>query len=89
MSETIVVLVQNGFPLESILGKEVIEEGLTEDQMVLFAHAIEAVSVRKIHDNTLAYASVTSDKEGAKAVQKAMAEKDNIMFKFLLNHGED
>lgn len=83
------MLVQNGFPIESILGRHIVEEGMTEEQMLLFAHAIEAASVRNINNQTLAYASVMSDKEGAKQVRKAMAEKDNILFKFLLNYEVD
>lgn len=86
MSEAIVVLVQNGFPVEAILGKEVIEEGLTEDQMLLFAHAIETVSLRKINDETLAYASVMANDKAQKSVSKVLAEKENVLFKFLLNH---
>ena len=71
------------------MGKHVVEEGLTEDQISLFAHAIETVSIRDVNDQTLAAAAVSGDQNAAKAVNKAMAQKENALFKFLMDYGDD
>lgn len=79
-------MIQNGFPIESILGPDILKDGMTEDQMLLFAHAIEAVSVRRINDQTLAFASVMADKEDKQKVTTALNAKDNVLFKFLIDY---
>jgi hypothetical protein len=63
-----------------------LEEGLTEDQIVLFAHAIEQLSLRDISNQTLAYAPFHSDKEGAKKLQQTLTKKQHTLDKFLIDY---
>lgn len=69
------------------MGREVIEQGLTHEQMTLFAHAIDRMCVEDIHINTLP-SILIHDKDGSKKYNKEITKRQTLLAEFLFRFGE-
>ena len=69
-------MLKYGVPIEAILGKEVLEHGLTEDQINLFILASKSVAADEMVQMQFAFAASQS-KEAAKEMQRTVDNMHN------------
>jgi len=70
--------------MESILGKQFVDDGITEEQMLYFFRCCSVVDVSQIENDMLSIGSAMTDEKGQKTIKKILNDKRSSLIKYFL-----
>lgn len=77
-------MLNNGFTLQDIMGRDAFKQGMTNKQMSYFLSACVTVSASRMNEQTFATSRLHADKETRKKMDAQLAKMENALVTALL-----